>query len=132
MGLRNAGNQWVTSFPSATIEIQIVGRTHEWVEDTQAAVLSRIVGVTKGQQEALVTRPGDRITADVEPLSMQISPVNPSRVSQALAIAAMGVAAAILGTWAAVVTDQLSIRRRNDSSVRRHTVLTPGLKSRRT
>lgn len=113
VSLRNDGNQWMTSFPNATIDIQIVGRTREWVAERQSAILSDIMSVTQGQQRATTTPESDRITAVIAPLSTEIGQVTASRSSQLLAVGAMALAGLIVAATAAVATDRLIRRDRS-------------------
>lgn len=129
VSLRNSGNQWISSFPSATIDIQIVGRTREWVEDRQQTLLHDVMAVAQAQQNAVLTPPSDRISATVEPLSTEIHEVAPGRTDLILAIGAMSVAALIVGCSGALLTDRSVrwIRRRARSGPpRRAVVLTEG------
>ncbi len=122
VSLRNEGNQWVASFPSATIEIQIVGQTREWVKEQQQQLLTRIAYVTNALQNATVPSAADRITATVEPTSTQIDEITPTRTTEILALAAMALAGVILGTWSAVAVDLWIMRRsasRSESTSRR-------------
>ncbi|WP_309616974.1 hypothetical protein [Salinibacterium sp.] len=112
VSLRNEGNQWMAVFPSATIEIQIVGPTREWVEARQQQLLTQIATVAGAQQSLAVPTAENRITGTVEPTSTRIDKIVPSRVTEILAFAAMGLAGSILGIWAAVALD-LAIRRRS-------------------
>ena len=107
VGLRNDGNQWMSIFPSATIDIRIVGRTKEWVAERQSALLDEVLGIAEGQQVAASTAPEDRITATVGPLSTEISQVSPSRTEQMMALAAMMLAALIVGVSGAIGLDRL-------------------------
>jgi hypothetical protein len=117
VSLRNDGNQWMNSFPNATIDVQVVGRTWEWVADRQTAILRDIMNVTRGQQSAMTTPESDRIPAVIAPLSTELWPVTPSRSSQLLAGGAMALAASIVAATAAVTTDAL-VRRRRRSTAR--------------
>ncbi|WP_010205786.1 hypothetical protein [Salinibacterium sp. PAMC 21357] len=110
VSLRNEGNQWVASYPSATIEIQIVGRSREWVQTQQQELLTKIADVTDAQQRTVVPAVADRITATVEPTSTQIDEITPTRTTEYLAVAAMALAGVIVGTWSAVGVDQLVLR----------------------
>lgn len=110
VSLRNSGNQWISSFPSATIDIQIVGRTREWVEDRQQTLLHDVMAVAQAQQNAVLTPPSDRISATIEPLSTEIHEVAPGRTDLILAVGAMSVAALIVGCSGALLTDR-SVRR---------------------
>lgn len=122
VSLRNDGNQWMNSFPNATIDVQIVGRTWDWVADRQTVILRDIMSVTRGQQSAMTTPESDRITAVIAPLSTEIWPVTASRSTQLLAGGAMALAAFIAAAAAAVTTDGLVRRRRRRTT--RH-VATP-------
>ena len=111
VSLRNEGNQWMASFPSATIEIQIVGRTRAGVAAKQQQLLREIADVASGQQSASVPSPADRITGAVEPTSMQIDEILPTRTAHIFAIAALVLAGVILGAWLAVAVDRAAGRR---------------------
>lgn len=112
VSLRNDGSQWMTSFPNATVDIQIVGRTYEWVQERQTAILSDIMSVSEGQQAAVTTPQADRITAVVAPLSTDIMQIQPSRSSQMLAFAAVALAGVIVATAVATFVDTRFARRR--------------------
>ena len=112
VSLRNDGNQWISSFPSATIDIQIVGRTAEWVRARQQAILAEVLDVTRQQQARLNAGPGARIEATVGPLSTEISNIRPGRSSTYAAWAAMGLAGTIAGVSIAIVIDRLRPYRR--------------------
>ena len=123
VGLRNEGGQWVTSFPSATIEIQIVGRTYEWVEHRQRQILEEIQQTAIAQQNAALTEVDERITMTVEPLTRNIEQVVASRASQVLAFAAMVFVGVLVGFWGAVALDRLASSSREPQflQVRRQT-----------
>jgi len=114
VGLRNAGNQWRSSYPFATIEVQIVGRTYEWVQQMQHDVLEKIEEVASVQQSVL--SPKDRIVVTVEPLTTNIEQIEPSRTSQFAAFGAIFFAALIAGGWGAVGLDHALMRRRAGTS----------------
>lgn len=109
VGLRNAGNQWRSSYPSATIEVQIVGRTFEWVEQMQQEVLAKIDKVASVQQSLLAST--GRIIVTVEPLTTNIEQIVPTRSSRLAAFGAMFLAALFVGGWGAVMVDRALIRR---------------------
>lgn len=111
VSLRNEGSQWVASYPSATIEIQIVGRTREWVKAQQQELLTRIANVTIALQGSAVPSAVDLITSTVEPTSTQIDEILPTRTAETLAFAAMALAGFILGIWSAVAVDLRIVRR---------------------
>lgn len=109
VGVPNSGGQWAYSFTSAEIHIQIVGRTREWVRDQQRSLVDFVLNVASAQQEA--AEPRERITANVEPLSKEISHVTSTRVSRLAAYVAMLVAAAITSIGCSVAVDN-ALRRR--------------------
>ncbi len=130
VSLRNEGNQWVARYPSATIEIQIVGRTREWVKAQQQELLTRIAYITNAQQSVAVPAAADRITATVEPTSTQIDEIIPTRAAEILAFAAMALAGVILGTWSAVEVDLRIARRsasRREGTPRRRPMIMGGI-----
>jgi hypothetical protein len=129
VSLRNGGNQWISSFPSATIDIQIVGRTREWVVERQQEALRQIIDVTAAQQAATVTPEADRITAIVEPLSTDIQHVTPARSEIILAGAAMAIAGLITGCSAAVIVDRAIRARRRKRALRRVDAPTPAART---
>jgi hypothetical protein len=102
--LRDEGSQWAPSFDSAVIEIQIVGRTYEWVRDQQAVVLGEIEQAVNAQQET--NGPADnRLSAIVEPLTKRINHITYSRSTLFAGVGAMAAAALIVGAWVAVLAE---------------------------
>lgn len=112
VGLEDRGNQWVSDFSTAEIEIQIVGRTEGWVADRQAEMIDRVMTVADRQQDALGARPEDRVAVSVVPLTQTIEHVTPGRSSQIGAVAAMAFAALIASAWGSVSLDRVFTRRR--------------------
>lgn len=110
VGLRNAGNQWRSSYPSATIEVQIVGRTFAWVEQMQHDLLMKIEEVASRQQSVL--SPRDRIVSTVEPLTTKIEEIVPTRTSRLAAFGAMFLAALLVGGFGAIRLDRVLMHRR--------------------
>lgn len=119
VSMRNGGNQWITNFPTATIDIQIVGRTYQWVQARQQEALKQIIEVTAAQQAATSTPESDRINATVEPLSTDIQHITPGRSEIILAGAAMAIAGLLTGCSAAVIVDRSSRTRRRRRALRR-------------
>ncbi|MET0715163.1 MAG: hypothetical protein ABWY57_09640 [Mycetocola sp.] len=116
VALRNGGNQWISNFPSATIDIQIVGRTREWVAERQAELMSKVSAVAEGQQNAEITPLSDQITTSIGPLSTEISEVTVGRSSQLLAVGAMSLAGLIVASTAAVTLDRIVRRQRKQTA----------------
>jgi hypothetical protein len=112
VSLRNDGNQWMASFPSATIDIQVVGPTREWVSARQALLLNEVVQVARAQQFAVVAPASRQITATIQPLSTQIAAVPATRSTQIMAVSAMTLAGLLVACPAAVAADGLILGRR--------------------
>ncbi len=125
VSLRNGGNQWITNFPSATIDIQIVGRTYQWVYEHQQEALKQVMDVAAEQQAATITAESDRITAHVEPLSTDIQHITPGRSELILAGSAMALAGLIIGCSAAVIVDRSIRSWRRRRALRRAAALGP-------
>jgi hypothetical protein len=113
--LTNSGNQWVSTFSKAEIEVQVVGRTLDWTKAKQSELVSKVLSTARYQQATVGIPPANRIIASVVPLTTQIEFVSPSRSSQLTAAAAMFVAAVIIGAWASVTVDRLRSRRRSSA-----------------
>ncbi len=112
----NDGNQWYESFSHAEIDIQIVGRTEQWVKQQQSLFVDQILAVAKAQQDGLVANPGDYLTASVLPLTQDITEVGPSKNSQLIALVALLLAGFLVGSWGAVVLERRLSRPRSPSS----------------
>ena len=106
VSLRNEGNQWTASFPSATIDIQVVGTTYQSVAARQEEIVDDVLATAEAQQQLAVIPASARITATVDPLSLRIDAVSSTRTTQALAAVAIGVAAIIAGGWLSVFVDR--------------------------
>jgi hypothetical protein len=109
--LANSGSQWVSTFDKSDVEIQIVGRSFDWVETRQRQLVDRVIDVSNDQQAALKISPDDRIMASVVPLTRQIEYVSPSRRGQVSAGAAMLAVTLIIGAWGSITVDRLLSRR---------------------
>lgn len=110
--LADAGNQWVSTFSRSDVEIQIVGRSLDWVESKQDEMVELVLSFADAEQAVLMIPEEDRITATVAPLTTQIDHVSPSAGAQMAAAAAMLAVALILGGWGSVAVDRLLSRRR--------------------
>lgn len=105
VALQDDGSQWSPAFSSATIEIQIVGPTEQWVRTKQAAVLKDLELRTTGRQDTAQVAGGHRIRAQVEPLSKRIDHVMPGRSSILMSWVAAMFAAVLVGAWLCVRAD---------------------------
>ena len=110
----NDGNQWYASYTRAEIDVQIVGRTREWVEQQQTAAVDGILASSRRLQEALGAKPSGFISVAVSPLTLAITRVSPTRGDQVEAIAAMLLAVVIVSAWTSVTVDR-RLRRRSPS-----------------
>jgi len=113
VNLADSGSQWVATYNKSDIQIQVVGRTFDWVEMRQKELVGRILSVASSEQASLDIAPKERITASLVPLTTQIDYVAPSRGSQASAAAALLAVALVLGAWGSITVDRLRARRRN-------------------
>ena len=102
----NAGNQWYSSFNRAEIDIQIVGRTQEWVKQQQTLFVSKVRDVSQAQQSGLVSDRKLDITTSVVPITQDIAFVGPTRTAQIMALTALSFAALLVGGWGAVTLDR--------------------------
>jgi hypothetical protein len=105
VGLRDEGNQWAPQYTSAMIEIQVVGRTEDWVEERQSSLLSEIDAIVAARQLEVVDK-RERIVAEVEPLSTGIEHIVSGRSAFAAAVGAMGVVVLIVGGLLATMVDR--------------------------
>jgi hypothetical protein len=109
--LANSGNQWASTFNKAEVQIQIVGRTRDWVESRQKEAVGKVLSIAESRQRELAVAPQNRIFASVVPVTTQIQYVGASRSSQLAAWAAMLVAAITIGAWGSVIVDRMPSRR---------------------
>lgn len=128
VGLRTDSGQWGTSFSRAELEIEIVGRTAEYVKSMQQDLLSRVYTKTRDLQGPANERPDTRILAQVEPLTLTIDYVSPSRSQSAAAAAMMLAAAMIVGGWGAVRFDEI-LGARGSERTKKRDPLAPGRRS---
>jgi hypothetical protein len=109
----NAGNQWYDSFNRAEIDIQIVGRTEQWVKTQQTMFVNKVRAVSEAQQAGLVSDHKLDITTSVVPITQDITYVGPTRSAQIMALTALFFAAVLVGGWAAVTLDRRISRKRS-------------------
>ncbi|MCT9002631.1 hypothetical protein [Microbacterium memoriense] len=119
VGLRDEGNQWATRYSEAILDVQIVGRTYEWVAIKQRSILAEIEQIVASEQSGGVAD-GERIVAHTGPLTLRIEYISASRSAQVMAAAAMLVAAGLVGSWLAVSIDRRAQRRRARRARTRH------------
>jgi hypothetical protein len=116
--LANSGNQWASTFDKAEVQIQIVGRTRDWVESRQKEAVGKVLSIVESRQSAAAVAPQNRIVASVVPLTSQIEYISASRSSQLAAGTAMLAVAIILGAWGSVIVDRLPSRRRSTANAK--------------
>lgn len=114
------GNQWYASYTRAEIDVQIVGRTREWVAQRQSKIVNQIIMSARSEQAAVTSDTSSYISAEVVPLTLNIGRVSPTRSAQLAALVAMALAVVIVGAWAAVQVDRRLARRRTSSNVAVH------------
>lgn len=113
----DAGNQWVSSYLRAEVELQIVGPTEEWVTSTQKAILEKVTQVAEAQQVG-VEPASSRIQTSVVPLTLRVFHIIPSRTAEIAALVALAAAALITGGWGAVTLDGIILKRKRRSGIR--------------
>ncbi len=106
VALRDNGNQWYNDFSRAQIDIQIVGRTYDWVADTQDRLVAAVFAAAEARQSSVSVPEAERVTMSVIPLTQAIGYVSPGRTSLIIGVGAMMLAAAIVSAWAAVAVDR--------------------------
>lgn len=116
VALANEGNQWASNSNKAEVQIQIVGRTQNWVEVRQERLINEVLHIAESRQADLSIPPTSRIQASVVPLTTGIEYVSASRRGQVVAGAALFCAAFIVGAWGSVTLDRLLTRRRAGAS----------------
>ena len=103
VGVPDVGGQWSVSYRIAEVAIDIVGPTRDWVRQQQQLTVERVFAAADAQQKAIGIDTDARVQYEVEPLSLDIEQVAPSRAAQLLALLALGAAGAILSglvlTW---------------------------------
>ncbi|MET0828486.1 MAG: hypothetical protein ABWY26_03115 [Microbacterium sp.] len=114
--LTNAGNQWVSAVNKAEIEVDIAGRTREWVESRQEKLVAEVVSIADELQEVVRVSPKYRIAVSVVPLTTQIDYISPSRGTQLAAGAAMLAVAILTAAWGSVLVDGVLSKRRSGSN----------------
>lgn len=112
VGLQDDGSQWAPRYGSAVIEIRIVGPTAKWVAGEQGRILRLLEQSTRAQQADVGLGSADRITARVEPLTLTIEHITPSRLAVGAAVLALAAAAALASGYLAVATDRSAARGR--------------------
>jgi len=107
VGLVDYGNQWTPSYGVAAIEIQIVGESLAWVQARQREALARIE-----HSPYVIQQPGDitDLVPRVDPLSLQIQHITPSRTALVAAVAALGGAGLLAAGALSVGVDRLAHR----------------------
>jgi hypothetical protein len=121
VGLPDDGGQWTTSYTRAELEIEIVGRSRESVEQTRRDLLGKVYVRARQLQGFGYNDPDRRIRTEITPLSLTIDHIEASRSQQAIAVAALGLAALIVGGWLAVRLDSALRARHLQGRSRAHT-----------
>ncbi|MET1015375.1 MAG: hypothetical protein ABWX76_01070, partial [Leifsonia flava] len=119
--LTNSGNQWVSTVNKAEIEVDIAGRTREWVESQQDELVGRVLSIADSLQEVVPVSPQNRMSVSVVPLTTQIDHIAPSSRTQFVAIAAMLAVAILTAAWGSVTVDRVLAKRRPQTDPRDRT-----------
>lgn len=107
------GSQFASAYPNAAIEVHVIGRARESVEERRKALVDNVLQTSIRLQEAAGT--SQLITQEVRPLSSQIDYVAPSRLSKISAFSAMTAAGAIAGVGLALLWEKTGLRLRRSS-----------------
>ena len=109
------GSQFASTYPDAAIEIHVIGRARESVEQRQKALVDDVLQTAVRLQEEEGAVSSHLITQEVRPLSARIDHISPSWLSKISALAAMAAAGAIAGVGVALLWESTSLRlqRRN-------------------
>ncbi len=75
------------------------------MKEQQASTIARVIAAADSQQDAIGIAESARLLYTVEALSEEIEHVVPSRSSQIMAVAALGVAGAMVAVFAAAWWD---------------------------
>ena len=105
VSLPDDGGQWLTTFTRAELDVEIVGRSREYVESMQRAVLLKVFDRARELQGPAYNNPDERIRTQVAPLSLTIDHISASRREQVVAVGSLELAAFIVGIWCAVRLD---------------------------
>ncbi|AXE38686.1 hypothetical protein [Acidipropionibacterium virtanenii] len=112
VAMPNSGGQWSSMYARADIEIQVVGRSREWVEMTRRATIQKVLAVSRERQVSAYSDPQRFIVPTVMPLTSGIQHVTVSRTEQLLAFCALVSAGMLVGTSGAVMLDRAWARYR--------------------
>jgi len=107
VALENSGNQWVDSFSTPLVEIQVVGPTAQWVGATTQQIVAQLTAMSDEAQAADGVPADARITAELQPLTGTVEQIMPGTRDKLTAAAAILAAGFIVGTALAVWTDAL-------------------------
>ncbi|WP_345801201.1 hypothetical protein AAIB33_17315 [Microbacterium sp. AZCO] len=111
IAIPNAGNQWYNDYSRAEIEIEVVGRTREWVEQRQDELVTAVLAAAEQRQASLVADSKQRIAVEVMPLTLAVQHIAPSGSQKLAAAAALAIAALLGGAWLAVRMEARASRR---------------------
>lgn len=118
------GNQFVTNYPNASIEVQVVGRSEESVRERQEVLVDEVLRTATQLQQSMGATRSQLISQAVQPLSVKIEYIAPSRASQIMAFGALVVAGLIVGVGSAMLWERVARRR----SAKSHTSSSKGSK----
>ncbi|WP_169583080.1 MULTISPECIES: hypothetical protein [Microbacterium] len=116
VSLPYSGNQWATDFSVAEVEIQVVGRSREWVEETQADLVAKVLRLAEERQDELAVPTDQRIEISVVPLTLAIERIVAGRVGTLAAFAALVAAALLVAGWVAARWESASALPRSSAA----------------
>jgi hypothetical protein len=100
------GNQFVTSYPNAAIEVHVIGRSEAEVSERRSTLVNEVLTTALQMQQSMHTRSSQFIAQSIQPLSLRIEHIAPSRTTQVLAFGAMGIAGLIAGVGTALLWER--------------------------
>lgn len=106
VSLPRAGNQWVTNYLRAEIQVQVVGASEQEVTARRDEIVARIAQASEALQVG-ITDPEARITATVVPLTTRVYAVSATSATTAAAAGALAVAGLIVAVGASVSVDRI-------------------------
>jgi hypothetical protein len=115
VGLPDSGGQWDSSYTRAAINIDVVSPDRAWVVAQQSEKLRAVSDATAALQRGISA--SGHVDVAVDPLTLVVEHIGPSRLSQALAAVALAAVGAIVGAGGAAWWDRRLLVRRGQRAV---------------
>jgi hypothetical protein len=111
VGVPDNGGQWAHNYSTAEIDVEVVGPTRDWVSQSQAALVAKVLQVVQIDQDELGVPSDRRISATVVPATREITRIAAARSHKIAATGAILAAALLVGGWCAVAVDGIRLTR---------------------